>query len=562
MEQNGLVNLLTPDSITGGSTTCFPRGGDPSDIDWALCTHSLYNAGAVRAGVLHEKIGISAHCPIFISVKTKLWLQLSDGDVTNCKKHNYEANHIKGGPKDKRVINYQKLISKFWKKNDCSKLTVTALEKAEIHYNIRAKGGAPELDYDDESEQSWKEACEAIQVAYDGMDGSFKAAINKMNNLYSVGSKKLTYFSWESVQIRRLRSKSRKFLLMWHRRKCQQNPFKNNSPRGSNKGNRSVGSGQNHRGDNPCIKELKKRLLNWMKQVAQTDLRVHQLVRKNWGMASRLSVYPSPKKYKWEIKQWELTCDVISEIEQILDNKLTARKRLKRMIDINSRFAEVKSKKTNRLKQIINKLSDKKPQTGALGRIQMQDGEIITDPKKMAQHLISFFKAWFGEGRKNRWNINPDGSSAHPLNDRDARGMQLVEALLVGNYYETATEGEELPEVVKQLYDQGLLSYKTNKHGKSLSKEEVESIRASFSPEEWFAARTSKVKKCTHPGADKITKPALFYCADEIFQELGSIVFLAEELGYIIKQHKVVQMWLIPKDAGFEKIERLRPLWF
>ena len=85
MEQNGLVNLLTPDSITGGSTTCFPRGGDPSDIDWALCTHSLYNAGAVRAGVLHEKIGISAHCPIFISVKTKLWLQLSDGDVTNCK---------------------------------------------------------------------------------------------------------------------------------------------------------------------------------------------------------------------------------------------------------------------------------------------------------------------------------------------------------------------------------------------------------------------------------------------------------------------------------------------
>ena len=232
------------------------------------------------------------------------------------------------------------------------------------------------------------------------------------------------------------------------------------------------------------------------------------------------------------------------------------------MIDANSRSADAKSKKTDRLKQIITKLSVTKPQTGALGRIQSQNGEIISDPKQMSRHLISFFKAWFGEGRKNRWNVNPDGTSAHPLNNRDARGLKLVEALLVGNYYEIAKEGEELPEVVKQLYDRGLLSYKTNKDGNCLSEKEVGSIRASFSPEEWLAARTSKVKKCTHPGADKITKPALFYCSEEIFQELGTIVFLAEELGYIIKQHKVVQMWLIPKDAGFEKIDRLRPLWF
>jgi hypothetical protein len=69
------------------------------------------------------------------------------------------------------------------------------------------------------------------------------------------------------------------------------------------------------------------------------------------------------------------------------------------MIDANSRSADAKSKKTDRLKQIITKLSVTKPQTGALGRIQSQNGEIISDPKQMSRHLISFFKAWFGEGR-------------------------------------------------------------------------------------------------------------------------------------------------------------------
>ena len=231
--------------------------------------------------------------------------------------------------------------------------------------------------------------------------------------------------------------------------KCQTNPFMNTSPRGSDKGNRNAGSGQNHRGNNPCVKELKKRIINWLKQVACTDLKVHQLISKNWKMISELNVYLSPRKYNAAIKHWDLTCNVISEIENILDKKLTARQRIKKMIDANSRSADAKSKKTDRLKQIIMKLSVNKPQTGALGRIQSQNGEIISDPKQMSRHLISFFKAWFGEGRKNRWNVNTDGTSAHPLNNRDARGLELVEALLVGDYYETAKEGEELPEVVK-----------------------------------------------------------------------------------------------------------------
>ena len=40
-DDNNLCNVLEPDEVTGGATTCFPSSGDPSDIDWVLSTPGL-----------------------------------------------------------------------------------------------------------------------------------------------------------------------------------------------------------------------------------------------------------------------------------------------------------------------------------------------------------------------------------------------------------------------------------------------------------------------------------------------------------------------------------------
>ena len=158
-----------------------------------------------------------------------------------------------------------------------------------------------------------------------------------------------------------------------------------------------------------------------------------------------------------------------------------------------------------------------------------------------------------------------DGSSAHPLNDRNDRAKVLVEALLEGNYNEIAMEHEVLPAAVQKLYDLGLLSYKTitkgPKKGQKVSPEDFAKLRLAFTPTEWRNAR-SKLKKYTHPGKDAISKPALFHCPRDLYMETGLVVFLAEEWGVPLDQFKEVQMWLIPKEQGVYKLDRLRALWF
>ena len=103
--------LFQSDVETGGSTTCFPgNGAEPSDIDWALCTKGLSDAGMIKAGVYHAKVGVSAHCPIFITIKAQKWLSLVDSDMATYKRHKYGQNHIKGGDSDKRITTYKKFI--------------------------------------------------------------------------------------------------------------------------------------------------------------------------------------------------------------------------------------------------------------------------------------------------------------------------------------------------------------------------------------------------------------------------------------------------------------------
>ena len=559
-EQLGLVNLLTPDSTTGGSTTCFPGNGSiPSDIDWALCTPGLHQAGLINAGVYHAKVGVSAHCPIFINIRAQQWMKLSNGDLETFNKHKYEQNHIKGGPDDKRVLTYQKFVRSKWDDLQCSTKAKSAMALAEEVFCTAKNNNVSST----EKAKLHSNVSKHIQEAYDTMNLAVVSAIEKMAHRYTVGSKKLTYFSIESVKLRRLRSTSARLLMMWHRRTTQSNPFASTSPRGQDRGGRRhSGSGTNARGDNPCIFELKKRLKNWLTKVCTIEHRIYILASAMQRRVEYLNVRPSPARMHHEFASWTFVMESVERIQKILDTKLTARARKQRQEKFHASWSiDTPKQRIHPVKKIIMKLSAPKQKTGAIEMIEV-NGKLITDPDVLCRHLMAFYRSWFGEGRKNRWNVNEDGSTAHPLAEDNSRAKVLIEALLDGNYNQIKQVGEELPASVKKLYDMGLLTRKKARDGVGITAKEMDELRSHFSPTEWRAARTSKLAKCTHPGSDRITKPSLYHLPADIYDEIGGMVFLAEEMGYTMNQWKKVQMWLIPKDEGFAKLDRLRALWF
>jgi len=548
----GLKNVLTPDSITGGDTTCFPTSGSPSDIDWVLCTPVLHRQKLIRAGVLHAQPISSAHCPIYISIKAKQWLQLGDADIKAYKEHKYLANQIKGDDDDPRVQKYQKFLCRNWKREKVSALSKVAFETARQLESATANRNSTDVNI------LHKKLSYRTQRAYNAINRAFSRSIHKMAHTYSTGKKRLYFYSPPMVEIRRLRSSSRRLWHMWWRRTYQNNPFQNVRERGQNRAGR-----RNHRGPIPTMHELKKRLVAWLRKVAPVGQEIASTADSITHKAENLCVDLNPTQRAKAINNWNAVFRAIKKISFLLTDLLSAKNR-EAMKDFYHAKAEHGKKHTTSLKRIIQKLSDSAPRTGAISKI-VKDGNLVTDPEKLATYMCEFYAAWFGKGRKNRWNCHEDGSSAHPLNDRNDRARVLVEALLEGNYNEIAMEHEVLPAAVQKLYDLGLLSYKTitkgPKKGQKVSPEDFAKLRLAFTPTEWRNAR-SKLKKYTHPGKDAISKPALFHCPRDLYMETGLVVFLAEEWGVPLDQFKEVQMWLIPKEQGVYKLDRLRALWF
>ena len=552
-ETNNLRNVLSPDSLTGGDTTCFPTKGDPSDIDWVLSTPALFDAGLIKAGVLHEFPIASAHCPIFISIKALDWLQLQNADVSRYKQHKYAQNYILGKSDSKRIQVYQKLLIKHW-----TKFKVPALkESAEIAVSrlqaaIAAGTTGSGLEY------KQRDACIALQLAYNAVNVAFKKSINKMAYRYSTGKNRKTYFSQEMVEIRRMRDRGKKLRAMWKRRLLQQNPFASDSPRGKNRGNRRAA-----RGTNPTINELKHRLVRWFARSSEANAKSKLVYAKVAEELLTLTASRCPNRMTKSISQWQKVFHAADEIIEYLSLELSATCR-KNMV-YSQHDCECRSiKKCRNLKQIIRNLSIPKDKGGAISKIEV-DGELITDRNEVCSRLVKFYATWFGAGRLNRWNCDDTGNSTHPLCDRDQRSIDLCNALLHGKYYEIADEHEDLPPAVKKLYDHGLFSLKIitkgPRKGQKITCEDMESLRTPPTATEWEAAKKN-LAKCTHPGKDGITKPSLFHCPHHMYMDVGHLVFLAEQHGFAFDQHKIAQMWLIPKDEGVTKLDRLRALWF
>ena len=549
-EANNLCNVLDPDEITGGATTCFPSSGPPTDIDWVLSTPGLYTAGMIKAGVLHSKIVATAHCPIFVTIKALKWLKLQKSDIPKYARHKYPQNFITGDSDSPRIATYQKLLCKNWSKFKVPTLKAAAEKAIDSFEEAKIANADSSL-----CENLQKHAETDLQVAYSAVIGAFNKTMHQMSARYATGKKRLTFFSKEMLECRRMRSRAWRLEAMWEKFKAQSGHiFDDGAPRGKNRGGNRRG-----RGVNPKIMELKHRLTRWFERTGKINPELAQSYDSVVISISNLSV--SRDCTARELRRWDSAFTVMKKMIQKLDYILQSKHR-KDMVH-EAQDKAVKCKKRG-IKQIIRNLSIPKPNSGAINRIEI-DGEIISDPAEISVRLVAFWDAWFGNGRKNRWNCNQDGSSAHPLCDRTERAKILCQALIDGKYSEVAFAEEKLPDVVQKMYDLGLFSRKIITTGplagQQISTAEMATLRAPPTTVEWRNAK-SKLKKCTHPGKDKVTKPALFHCPYHLYMELGQLIFMAETNDIIFEQHRQVQMWLIPKDAGKQNIERLRPLWF
>ena len=237
---------------------------------------------------------------------------------------------------------------------------------------------------------------------------------------------------------------------MWEKFKAQSGHiFDDGAPRGKNRGGNRRG-----RGVNPKTMELKHRLTRWFERTGKINPELAQSYDSVVISISNLSV--SRDCTARELRRWDSAFTVMKKMIQKLDYILQSKHR-KDMVH-EAQDKAVKCKKRG-IKQIIRNLSIPKPNSGAINRIEI-DGEIISDPAEISVRLVAFWDAWFGNGRKNRWNCNQDGSSAHPLCDRTERAKILCQALIDGKYSEVAFAEEKLPDVVQKMYDLGLFSRK------------------------------------------------------------------------------------------------------
>ena len=67
------------------------------------------------------------------------------------------------------------------------------------------------------------------------------------------------------------------------------------------------------------------------------------------------------------------------------------------------------------------------PRSNPIDKIEV-DGQIISDKTKLAEHLVKFFKAWFGDGLSH-WTLDSDGNPSHPAALDDPRGVALRMAI-------------------------------------------------------------------------------------------------------------------------------------
>ena len=549
-EDNCLCNVLDPDEITGGATTCFPSSGPPSDIDWVLCTPALQNNGLIKAGVLHSKIAATAHCPIFITIRAMEWLKISKADIPRYSRLQYPQNHITGKPDDIKIHTFQKLLCSNWGKFNVPKL------KSKAEFLVDKLESALECHAPDqlEIENLTQHVDSNLKIVYSAIVKAFQKSLNQMSYRYATGKNRLTYYSQKMVEIRRMRSRAWRLSAMWAKFSSQPgNPFLNNSPRGKHRGGH-----RNARGTNPKINELKHRLIRWFERTGKISPELTAIFD---SISTHLVQLPVNSPSKRNRKKWQKINDAMGDMIKILDHYLSIKYRKDMVNEVQDKAIK---NKTRGIKQIIRNLSIPKAKAGAISRIE-DEGELVSNPEEISARLVAFWDVWFGKGRQHRWNVNADGSSAHALCDRTQRAKILIQALMDGNYSQVANESERLPESVQKLYDLGLFSPKIITKGplagSKISPEQMSTLRSPPTTTEWRNART-KLTKCTHPGKDKITKPSLRHCPYHLYMELGKIIFMAETHNVIFEQHKQVQMWLIPKDDGNQKIDRLRPLWF
>jgi len=559
-QTNNLQNVLDPDSETGGATTCFPTSGAPSDIDWVLSTPGLHSAGMIKAGVLHEAVSNSRHVPIFISIKALQWLKLKNADVASYKQHKHVKNYIIGTSDNTRVQTYQKLLTKNW-----SKFKVPELKSNAEAACSNLSGAIAEGKAESELANLRLDSGIALQLSYNAVNDAFTKSMNQMSHRYAVGGKgfgkRLIYYSTQMIEIRRMLTRAEKFAIMWKRRLQQQSsPFENASQRGRHKGGK-----RNARGKNPTMNELKYRLIRWFDRAQALHDKIPQLREPIAETLLYLNVERQPERPTQQIAKWQRVFDVVEKIIPLLKSMISVKNRLQLKNDQHD-GGDRKKRKKRGLKQIILNLSLPKHRGGGISKVE-HNGELITDPTQVCSRLISFYDAWFGAGRQNRWNVDAAGQPAHPLCRKNERSVELIHALLEGKYSHVAEEHESLPSAVQKLYDLGLFSYKTitkgPKKGRKVKQSDMQSLLTPPTPTEWRCAKR-KLTKCTHPGKDGITKPSLFHCPYHLYMDVGHLVFLAEEHGHVFDQHRQVQMWLIPKDTDTPcpALERLRALWF
>ena len=548
-----LTNVLQDVPNTGGNTTCFPSNGQPSDIDWVLCTPTLAKNKLITAGVLLDKMDASAHCAIFITIKAREWLGLTGNDIKRAAKHQYSQNYIKGDEAGKKVRKYQQYLVDAWEKHS---VELYSWQSEQAMHNWRDAPSQPAT----KKQELRRVASSHLEHVNKQIITAYQTALNKMQHTYATGKKhKPIYGGPPMLEVRKLCTLGRKLQTMWQRRKSQLDPFDGNQQkRGQNRGGRREAD----RGANPSMQELRQRVRAYFRRLnRQKCTKIQKRVKEAEQLLSKLQTSGGNKMAR-RVRHWDEIMAEIGLTTATIAPKLQLKAREHAVAEHAARKGQRKyDSRTKKLRHFLNAASETPERSKAIEKIEV-DGKIISDPKEMARELCSNYEEWFGKGREF-WYVNKDGTYNHPLMKRDERAEVLCQALLDGKYDDVAGPGEELPQVMINIQEQ--LRYKIitkgPRAGQRVSPEDMQELLEPWSPQE-FMDMQSSIHGCKHPGATNITKPALRYTPASLWYTVGLNMYLADEIGHNFTAWLRHQLWLIEKEPGNPSLKLLRPIWF
>ena len=424
-ENRNLKNILQSDSNTPhANATCFSNPSNPSDIDWILCSSKFAKTAGLKTWVGSYLLAGSQHRPVCLEFDAIKYFGLEASEVTNHCQKSLKVSSLRGPADGPFVEKFKLFHEKVWADSNASAALAKVKNKKFKHLPKKEKKSV-------------------LEKAYGIITGTFTKAMNKLDLHFQSGSRRNTYFSHDSVDLRmsiRQLGAIRGYLVT---RLNSSHPCGSSCPRGKKRSNVL------RRDSNVSLPELKNRVGRLGHKLFSTDLGSDEAAVKLASLGAELllihpKILTSVKKHDCpnQIVLYEKTCKLLDSAEKCIVHLLKSKSRKSRVENIHEAVKKRNASWGERkLRLFFTSILERPSKSPPISQIVSNTNETISDPKKLATHVVNFFEEWFGKNQTD-WTTDKDGNPAHPIAFQDSRGRKLRQAMLDGKYYEVATAEE------------------------------------------------------------------------------------------------------------------------